>query len=142
MDQRAGKRVVEPRRNRGTVQRGEGRPAEQRRIKDTKLNHLPCLCSSLRLTLTAYFQEDQHKGKQQRPSDCCYRFQTAIFPAKANIGTFDVRCACMDIAQVLGVYFLKKYTPVCRFPRVYWRDILQSAGPEPRGCSTQCCVST
>lgn len=112
LDQRAVKRVVEPSPNRELQRRGC--LAEQRCIKDTELNRQPCLCSSLPLTLIPYFQKDQHEGKQQRPHYYCYHFQTAIFQAKANLGTlvYDV-CAWACIGKQHSLFHRSPCVYLC-----------------------------
>lgn len=96
-----------------------GRPAEQRCIKDTTLNHRPCLRSSPPLALIPYFQKDQHEGEQQSLHYCCYHFQTAIFRAKTNSGTPVYARTCTGTC--VCVCFVKQHTPFHRSPCVYLR---------------------
>lgn len=109
-----------------------GWPTEQGCIKDTKLNHWPCLLSSPPLALIAYFQKDQHEGKQQSLHYCCYHFQTAIFKAKTNSGVYDVYArACTGTCMCLcsQIHFVKQHTPFHSILCVYqcwfslWRVI-------------------
>lgn len=81
-------RGAKARQPRDCAKRGEGRPAEQRRIKDTELKHLPCLCCAL----IAYFQKDQHVGKQtaKGPVTVVTVSKQRFFRAKANLGSFDL----------------------------------------------------
>lgn len=115
---------------RGYTER-RGRPAEQRCIKDTTLNHRPCLRSSRPLTLRPYFQKDQHEGKQQSLHYCCYHFQTAIFQAKTIFGTPDVWCVWIDMHGHLHVcfrrspcvyscWFCERRVIFCQFNCIQW----------------------
>lgn len=98
-----------------------GWPAEQRCIKDTKVNRQPCLCSSPPLALIPYFEKDQHEGKQQSLHYCCYHFQTAIFQAKTNLGTllYDVYAWTSTGACVCVCYPAAMHTSFHRSPCVY-----------------------
>lgn len=111
---------------RGYTER-RGRPAEQRCIKDTKLNHRPCLGSSVPLTLPPYFQKDQHQGKQQSLRYCCYHFQTAIFQPRANLDNDDDDCVS---SCTFHFTYLQVFTDAA-LTHVFCQFLTQPVGPEP-----------
>lgn len=86
LDQRAAKRVVEPRPNRGAAQRGEGGQRNNGASKTPSWT--TGLVSALLRILHSYpiFRKTNMRANSKSLHYCCYHSQTAIFQAKTHLG--------------------------------------------------------
>lgn len=116
LDQRAVKRVVEPRPNREATQGGEG---VQRNNGASKTSSWTTSLVSAPLRLSHSNPILRKTNMRAKPPLLLLSFPNSNFPGQNKFGDAGMWCARMDVHRHLRACFVKQHTPFHRSPCVY-----------------------